>query len=173
MTTEVPAEVETPVAFTPQDLPIAIDISIRSSTLYNIEPSSIPHPPTGDRTTAPSSPTLSISTVSDLASTELGDDIGEGSDERMVTRHETFYFEDGNVEIVCGHTLFRVHSTTVSFSSPKLRGILSQSALLHAPMPEGCPRTTLSDTAQDFGVLLKMIYTPGQVSHSLDASHMN
>jgi hypothetical protein len=166
---EIPTEVETPVAFIPQDLPIAaIDIDIPSSILRAIEPPSILHDvesfpdtfveiPTG----TPSSPTFSISTVSDLTPTELDEDIGEGNGERTFDHHETFYLEDGNVEIVCGHVLFRVHSTTISFSSPKLRDILSRSALLHAPMPEGCPRITVTDTAQDFAVLLKMIYTPG------------
>jgi len=113
--------------------------------------------------TAVSSPTFSISTLSDLTPTELGDET-EDSGEWMITRHETFYFEDGNVEFVCGHTLFRVHSTTISFSSQKLRDILSQPALLHVPVPEGCPRITVTDTAQDFAVLLKMIYTPGWAS---------
>jgi len=104
---------------------------------------------------ADSSPTLSISTVSDLTPSESSEDIEDNSD--VTIHHETFYFEDGNVEILCEHTLFRVHSTTVSFSSPKLRDILSQSALLR----EGRPRITVTDTAQDFAVLLKMIYTPG------------
>lgn len=154
---ELPAGVETPVALTLRDLPIAIDVSIPSSTFNDLEPPSIPHdvespsdPFTYHQATTTSSPTLSVSTISDFTPTELGDDIGGGGDEQMATRHDTFYFEDGNVEIVCGRTLFRVHSTTVSFSSPKLREILSQSALLHAPMPEGCPRITVSDTAQDF-----------------------
>jgi len=158
---EVPAEAETPVAFAPQDLPITIDIGFPPSIFHNVESSSDSF--THDRIATVSSPTLSISTVSDLTPTELGDDIEEGGDERKATHHETFYFEDGDVEIVCGDTVFRVHSTTVSFSSQKLRGILSKSVLLHAPTPEGCPRITAPDTAQDFSVLLKMIYTPGCV----------
>ncbi|KAF9644393.1 hypothetical protein BDM02DRAFT_3263577 [Thelephora ganbajun] len=68
---------------------------------------------------------------------------------------------DGNVEIVCGDTVFRVHSTIVSFSSPNLRDILSQPALLRAQAPEGPPRITIPDSPEDFGILLKMIYTPG------------
>ena len=174
--TEVTAEVETPVAFAPKDLPIPIDIGITSPILHGFEPPSILHdvkPPSDtfadDRLTTVSSPTLSISSVSDLTPTEFDDDIGGSNDERMATRHDTFYFEDGNVEIACGHTVFRVHSTTVSFSSQKLRDILSKSALLHAPMTEGCPRITVMDTAQDFAVLLKMIYTPGWVSPFLRA----
>jgi len=94
--------------------------------------------------------------------TEFDVDIGEGG-ERIPTRHETFYLEDGNVEIVCGHTVFRVHSTVVSFSSPNLRNMLSSSTLLNAPMPEGCPRVVFKDSAEDFAVLLKIIYTPGYV----------
>ena len=181
MAVEVPAEAETPVAFPPQDLPIPIDIGIPSSLLHSFESPSIPYavqPPsdpfTDDRTTTVSSPTLSVSTISDLTPTEFGDDTGESNGERMATRHDTFYFEDGNVEIACGYTVFRVHSSTVSFSSQKLRDILSQSALLHAPMPEGCPRITVTDTAQDFAVLLKMIYTPGWVpSPPLDPLCLN
>ena len=164
---EIPAEVDTPVAFIPQDLPIAtIDVDIPSSILHDVESSSdtFVEVPTG----TPSSPTFSISTVSDLTPTELDEDIGEDNSERAYDHHETFYLEDGNVEIVCGHVLFRVHSPTISFSSPKLRDILSRSALLHAPMPEGCPRITVTDSAEDFTVLLKMIYTPGYVSLLVD-----
>jgi hypothetical protein len=169
---EVPAEIETPVAFVPQDLPTAMtDIGIPSSTLQAIEPPSILHDaesfpetfvevPSG----TPSSPTLTISTISDLTPAELGEDTGEGSGERVVTRHDTFYFEDGNIEIVCGHTVFRVHSTIVSFSSPKLRDMLSPSTLLNAPMPDGRPRIVVKDSSEDFAVLVKMIYTPGWVS---------
>ena len=163
VTAGVPAEVKTPVVLVPQDLPIAaIDIDIPSSTLQGIKPPSIlcdvgSSPEAFDTpATAISSPTLSISTVSDLTPTELGE-------ERTTIRHETFYFEDGNVEIVCGDTIFRVHSTTISFSSTKLRDMLSPSTLLDAPMPEGCPRTVFKDSAEDFGILLKMIYTPGYV----------
>jgi len=169
-TTEVPmGEVKTPVAFIPQDLPPTHTQSVDvppSPVLQAIEPLSmlrgIEYPSetfVNILPTAASSPTLSISTVSDLTPTELSEDSGDDND--VDIHHDTFYFEDGNVEIMCGHTLFRVHSTTVSFSSPKLRDILSQSALLRAPAPEGRPRITVTDTAQDFAVLLKMIYTPG------------
>ena len=166
MAVEVPAEVKTPVAFVSQDLAIAaIDIDIPSSTLQGVKPPSILYamessPEAFDTpATAISSPTLSIFTVSDLTPTELGE-------ERTTVRHETFYFEDGNVEIVCGDTVFRVHSTTISFSSSKLRDMLSPSTLLNAPTPEGCPRVVFTDSTEDFETLLKMIYTPGYV-HSM------
>jgi len=167
----VPPEVGAPVAFDPQDLPAAtINVDIPPSNLHDVEssPDTVVNVPAG----AFSSPTLSISTVSDLTPTELGGEV-EHSEERAAARHGTFYFEDGNVEIVCGDTLFRVHSTIVSFSSSKLRDTLSPSALLHAPTPEGCPRITISENAEDFGILLKMIYMPEWVSSSLTVNSAN
>jgi len=176
MAVEVSAEVETPVAFTPQDLPLTIDMPI-PPFLHGIEYPSVlrdAEPPSdasiNDQiTTTSSSPTLSISTISDLTPTELDDDIGEGSGEGVITHHEMFYFEDGNVEVVCGRTIFRIHSSIVSFSSSKLRDILSPAALLNAPMPGGCPRIFFKDSAKDFAVLLRMIYSPGCVPPPLDA----
>ena len=157
--TEIPVEVETPVAFAPQDLPTTTNIGVSPPTLRGIESSSDGFD--DNRTTTASSPTLSISTISDLVPTESDEDIVEGSGEQMLTRHETFYLEDGNVEIVCGHKIFRIHSSVVLFSSPKLRDMLSPPTLLGAPMPKGCPRVVFKDSAEDFAVLLKMIYTPG------------
>jgi len=174
MAAEVPPDVETPVAFAPRDLPITIDIgSIPPSLLRGIEYPSVlrgaeplSDASASDRITAASSPTLSISTISDLTPTELDDGTGEGEGERISTRHETFYLEDGNVEVVCGRKIFRIHPPIVSFSSSKLRDMLSPSTLLDAPMPEGCPQIIFKDSAEDFAVLLKMIYTPGCVSIS-------
>ncbi|KAF9646059.1 hypothetical protein BDM02DRAFT_321441 [Thelephora ganbajun] len=168
MAAEVSAEVETPVAFIPYDLPAAMTgIDIPSSILQDIASPSALHAvesPTDTFINFPaatvSSPTFSISTISDLAPTDLGEEIEHGQ-ELTATCHDTFYFEDGNVEIMCGDTIFRVHSTIVSFSSPNLRDILSQPALLRAPTPEGPPRIAISDSVEDFAVLLKMIYTPG------------
>jgi len=176
---ETPAGVGTPIAFIPQDISTTIDIGIPSSILQGIE-----IPPTlrdvvtsgaltDDRTVTVSSPTFSISSLSDSTPTEFGEDIGEGSDERIPTRHETFYLEDGNTEIVCEHTIFRVHSPIVSFSSPNLRDMLSPSTLLNAPMPGGCPRIVFNDSAEDFAVLLKMIYTPGYVHPPLDVGSVS
>ena len=172
----IPAEVQTPI--TPTDPLTTIDIGIPSSILRDIEPTSVlhdvessPNTPT-DEQIITSSPTLSISTVSDLTPTESGDDIGEGGDERILTSHKTFYLEDGNVEIACGNTIFRVHAPVLSFSSCKLQSVLSPSTLLNAPMPEGCPRIVFKDSADDFAILLKMIYTPGYVP-PLDVGFLN
>ena len=152
---EVPVEeADTPTASAPQDLPTAhIGVDGDPSASQAAGP-----PPT---TTF--SPTPSISTTSDLGPSELDEDTRvEGNNEQTstVTRHEKFYLEDGDIEIMCGHTIFRVHSPIISFSSPKLRSILFKSTS-GASMPQGCPRAVFEDSAEDFAVLLKMIYTPG------------
>jgi len=162
------AGVETPIAFAPHDLPVAIDLGIPPSVLHAIRRPSVlrdAEPPSEEpyngRITVASSPTLSISTISDLTPTEFDDGTRGGNGQCMTTYHETFYFEDGNVEVVCGHTIFRIHSSIVSFSSSKLRDMLAPSTLLGAPMPEGCPRIIFKDSPEDFAVLLRMICTPG------------
>jgi len=169
--TEIPAGVETPVAFTPT----MINIAIPSPSLQAIEISPVfrnaEAPPDAftddDQITTTSSPVSSISTVSNLTPTEFDEDIGEDSGERIPTRHETFYLEGGNIEVVCGQSVFRVHSSTLSSSSPILRDMLSSSTL-SGPMQKGCPRVVFEDNAEDFAVLLKVIYTPGYISPSLD-----
>ena len=177
---EAPADVETPIVFSPRNLPTPIDINIHPSVLRSIEYPSIfrdaelpPEAPFNDRIPVASSPTLSISTISDLTPTEFDNGTGEGDGERMTTHHETFYLEDGNAEVMCGHTIFRIHSPIVSFSSSKLRDMLSPSTLLNAPMPEGCPRIIFRDSPEDFAVLLRMIYTPGYLSAPFDVSSVN
>ena len=163
----VPLEdVGTPVAFAPQDLhPVNVE---GSSSLQDTGPLPVsrgvefPFDTLADtRISVASSPTLSVSTFSDLTPTESSEEIVGGSGDLMPTRHDIFYLEDGNVEIMCGHAIFRIHSPVVSFSSLKLRDMLSPSTLLNAPTPEGNPRIVFDDSAEDFSVLLKMIYTPG------------
>ncbi|KAF9646053.1 hypothetical protein BDM02DRAFT_3061846, partial [Thelephora ganbajun] len=78
-----------------------------------------------------------------------------------ITPHDTFYLDDGSVEVVCGMILFRVHTSTLSFHSPVLRRMLSPANLTAAESPNGCPRIVSSDTSVDFVTLLKAIYLPG------------
>ena len=179
-TDNAPTGPETPIAFVSQDLPATTIIEDPYLDLGITGPPPLWHDMefpsaefTDDRIASVSSPTLSISTVSDLAPTELDDDIGEYGGDRMYVRHETLYIGDGNVEVVCGHTIFRVHSSVVSFSSPTLRDVFSPSTLPKSPMPEGCPRIVLKDSAEDFSVLLRMIYTPGYVLPPLGVCLMN
>jgi hypothetical protein len=120
------------------------------------------------------SPSISIATLSDFTIADTSDDespidttIADASDNELSTEptatapHETFYLQDGNVEVLCGHTLFRVHTSVLSFHSPALHRLFAQTSLDTAESPNGCPRILSSDIATDFAMLLKMIYLPG------------
>jgi hypothetical protein len=111
-------------------------------------------------TSTTQSPSLSISALSDFTIADTSDDESP-IDPTTITPHDTFYLEDGNVEVLCGNTLFRVHTSILSFHSPALRRIFSQTGLATAESPNDCPRILSLDPATDFAMLLKMIYLPG------------
>ena len=131
------------------------------------------HPPPVDPVTSPEtdpipatpatqSPSISIATLSDFTVADISDDESP-TDPTVISPHNTFYLEDGNVEVLCRNTLFRVHTSILSFHSPALRRMFAQTSLATADSPDGCPRILSSDTAIDFVTLLKMIYLPGFV----------
>jgi hypothetical protein len=107
------------------------------------------------------SPSISIATLSDFTIADASDDEPQSADPTAISQHETFYIEDGNVEVLCGNTLFRIHPSVLSFYSPALRQLFTPTTLATAESPNGCPRILSSDTAADFTALLKMIYLPG------------
>jgi hypothetical protein len=121
------------------------------------------------------SPSISIATLSDFTIADASDDeppidttIPDTSDDEFpindptaAVPHETFNFEEGNVEVLCRNTLFRVHTGILFLHSPALRRMFSQTSLDAADLPNGCPRILSSDTATDFATLLKTIYLPG------------
>ena len=123
---------------------------------FNPETDTTPGSPTAR------SPSPSIVTLSDCTITDSSDDefpVGPTA----VVPHETFYLKDGNVEVQCKNTLFRVHATSMSFHSPVLRQMFAQLNLDTAESPNGCPRLLSSDTPKDFATLLKVVYLPGFV----------
>ena len=173
----------------PAATPIATSLGLPNRDL---EPQ-IPPPPPRESAPAPESttfpdppitpvvlsPSISIATLSDFTVADASDDephidssVPDTSDEDIpsdpmaVVPHQTFYLEDDSVEVLCGNTLFRVHTTILSFHSPAFRRMFAQASLARAESPNGCPRITSSDTAADFATLLKMIYFPGFVAMS-------
>ena len=140
------------------------------------EPVTVPETDTIPPSPVTQSPSISISTLSDFTIADTSDDEPPNSptlpdtsddeprvDPMAIALHGTFYLEDGNVEVLCGNTLFRVHVSTLSFHSPALRRMFAQASLAAAGSPNGWPRIHSSDTDKDFATLLKMIYLPGFV----------
>jgi len=105
------------------------------------------------------SPSISITSLSDFVVANTSDDESP-IDPTAITPHDTFYLEDGNTEVLCGNTLFRVHAGALLFHSPVLSQMFTKSNLVTAESPNGCPRILSSDTAMDFATLLKVIYLP-------------
>lgn len=142
----------------PLDLVAAPDVGPQAPLEFVAAPEAdgIPASPTH-------SPAISIATLSDFAVTDVPDD-EYPINPAAATPHETFYFEDGNAEVLCGNTLFRVHTTILSLHSPALRRMFSLTSLATADSPNGCPRIMSSDTPKDFATLLKTVYLPGFVA---------
>jgi hypothetical protein len=137
--------VETPTFVTGNTLTTAIDLGAPSLISRDVRSPS--KASVNAQFGATSSRTLSTSTVSELTAIELGEDARQGAEV-----HGSPHFKKGDVEIICGDKIFRVHSTVVSSTSYKLRSILSPSVLLRARTRGGLPRITLPDNPEDFAV---------------------
>ena len=150
----------------PAEMPAMASLGIPSR---DIEPK-IPQPPPPEHIVVPEknvipgspttlrSPSMSIATLSDFTVANTSDD--EPLDSMAITPHDTFYLEDGNVEVLCGNILFLVHASILSFHSPVLGQMFTKANLATAESPTGYPRILSADTALDFATLLKIIYLP-------------
>jgi len=152
----------------------------------DLEPQ-VPQPPPPESATPPEtgtihespatsvtqSPSTSIATLSDFTTADVSDDEppteptfantsdeGPPVDPTAVVPHDTFHLDDGNVEVLCRNTLFRVHASILSFHSPVLRRMFSQTSMVTAESPNDCPRILSSDAAADFVTLLNIVYLP-------------
>ncbi|KAI1792763.1 hypothetical protein LXA43DRAFT_842242, partial [Ganoderma leucocontextum] len=82
------------------------------------------------------------------------DDIDGDVDEKPFVNHSTLYFDDGNVILTTGRTLFCVHRSLLSKHSPAFRELFEQEhdrfrGLIQIPMEE---------TPEDLEALLGVIY---------------
>ena len=152
--------VETPVA-TPLGLPSG-GLEPQISQPPPLESVTTPEADINPESPVTQSPTISIASLSDFSLSDTFDD-ELPTNPMEETPHEDFYLEDGNVEVLCGSTIFRVHTTILSFHSPVLCRVFSQADLAAAESPNGCPRIRSSDLAKDFTTLLKAVYLPGSV----------
>jgi len=127
---------------------------LRLESVDTSEPNAVPGSPVAQ------SPSISIANLSDFTTADTSDD-EVPVDPTTITPHDTFYFEDGNVEVLCGNTLFRIHTSILSLHSPVLGQTFARSNLAATESPNDFPRVSSSDTVIDFATLLKVIYLPG------------
>ena len=106
------------------------------------------------------SPSVSISTLSDITMADTSDDESPAVP-AGITPHSTFYLEDGNVEVLCGSTLFRIHTSILSFHSSALHQVFGQASLESAESPNGCPRICSSDSTMDLPHFSRLYISQG------------
>ncbi|EMD36706.1 hypothetical protein CERSUDRAFT_123789 [Gelatoporia subvermispora B] len=76
-------------------------------------------------------------------------------DVKVFTNHPTLYFDDGNLILSCGNTLFRVHRSIIAKHSPVIRQTLDNTQL-HTL--RGCQHLPLGDNPVDIEALLSVLY---------------
>ena len=73
--------------------------------------------------------------------------------------HSTLYFDDGNVVLSCGSTLFRVHRSLLSkHSSVFLERFQPPQEDVKPEILNGLPHVVLDDTSEEMEALLNTIY---------------
>ncbi|TBU30336.1 hypothetical protein BD311DRAFT_612576, partial [Dichomitus squalens] len=75
-------------------------------------------------------------------------------DEKPFVNHPTLYFDDGNVILTTGRTLFCVHRSLLSKHSPVFRELFEQK---HDRF-RGLTQITMEETREDLEALLGVIY---------------
>jgi hypothetical protein len=141
------------------------DLASQSPQSPPLEPVVTPEPGTIPEYLVPQSPSISVSTLSDFTIADTFDD-EPPLDPTAIHPHDTFYLEDGNVEVLCDSILFRVQASALSFHSPVLGQLFAKANLATAESPNGCPRIPSSDSATDFATLLKIVYLPAYATLS-------
>ena len=163
------SEITIPTSQDPAATPVATSLGLPGVGEQSQPPTQPPTQPSpapdissewSPKSSAPPSPSTSITALSDFTIADSLDDEPILEPE-TITPHDTFYLEDGNVEVVCGKTLFRVHGGALSFHSKVLRQMFSPANLTAVESPNGCPRIVSTDSPTDFATLLKAVYLPG------------
>ena len=75
-----------------------------------------------------------------------------------VVRSSKFWFEDGNVVLQAEHTQFRLHRSVLSMHCPIFRDMFACSLPENGPAVDGCPLIHFSETLEDVGNFVKILY---------------
>ncbi|KAH9944907.1 hypothetical protein B0H21DRAFT_709404 [Amylocystis lapponica] len=79
-------------------------------------------------------------------------------EEKELVDHPTLYFDDGNLIISCGSTLFRVHRSVLSKHSPTFRDMFQQQDDTKPELLRGCLHVPAHDDREEMEALLGVIY---------------
>ncbi|TFK49208.1 hypothetical protein OE88DRAFT_1727034 [Heliocybe sulcata] len=81
--------------------------------------------------------------------------------EETAKKCDQLWFDDGNVIILAGGTLFRIHRGILAAHSAVFQDILSAPRLEEPAIMDDCPFVQLPDDARDVEEFLKVYYVPG------------
>jgi hypothetical protein len=79
---------------------------------------------------------------------------------QATNRSKAHWFDDGNIILQAGSTLFKVHRGLLSKNSVIFRDMLAFQQPLDHPTVEGCPLVVLPDSEQDIHHFLNVLYNP-------------
>ncbi len=85
--------------------------------------------------------------------------------EDTVERSTEFWFDDGNVVLQAGDTLFRVHRSILARHSVIMQDCLECPQPADAPSIDGCPLIHLADLAKDIDNMCTLLYGIYQCVH--------
>ena len=79
-------------------------------------------------------------------------------------KRSEYWFQDGNVVLQAEDTLFRIHRSIISRQSQIFEDMFSmpQVPSQEDELIEGCPVVQLSDTAEDMGNIISLLYDSNQ-----------
>jgi len=77
---------------------------------------------------------------------------------KALQNHPTLYYDDGNLILSCGSTLFRVHRSVLSKHSPVFRTLFERDEDTKTETLRGCLHVALDDTKEEIEALLNVIY---------------
>ena len=78
----------------------------------------------------------------------------EEEDEKPFVNHSTLYFDDGNVVLAAGRTLFCVHRSLLSKHSVVFRDLFDGAR----DLSRGLLHVTMEETAEEVEALLNVVY---------------
>ena len=77
---------------------------------------------------------------------------------KILENHPTLYFDDGNIILSCGSTLFCVHRTLLAKHSPIFREMFAPKDDVKPDMLRGCKHFPMDDSREEMETLLDVIY---------------
>ena len=77
---------------------------------------------------------------------------------KVLEKHPTLYFDDGNIILSCGSTLFCVHRTLLAKHSPVFREMFVPKDDVKLDVIRGCKLFPMDDSREEMEALLDVMY---------------